>query len=384
MVWESFRSRIKFNRREWAGSFGDIGTDFPLITGMILASGLDVSSVCVMFGVMQIIMGFIYGLPMPIQPLKAMAVIVITQKLSPNILYGGGLAIGIAMLILSLSGLINWITKIIPKCVIRGIQFGLGMQLATLALKDYVHSDGFMGYGLAGISFLIILFLLSNRKCPPALLVIFLGIIYAFAFKIDSGALVNSIGFNLPRFHVPTFQDILMGFLILALPQLPLSIGNSVLATKQAVTDFFPERSLSVRKISLTYSLMNLIMPFFSGIPVCHGSGGIAGHYTFGARTGGSVVLYGLLYLFLGLFFNAGFGTVIQLFPKPMLGVILMFEGLALMRLIRDIKDVKSDLMIAFMVGMMAVSLPYGYVVGLLVGTIINLFVTKQIIRPVE
>jgi len=376
-----FSSRVKFDRHEWAGSFGDIGTDFPLITGMILASGLDVCSVCVMFGVMQIVMGFIYGLPMPIQPLKAMAVIVITQKLSPDILYGGGLAIGVVMLVLSVSGLINWIARIIPKCVIRGIQFGLGMQLSTLALKDYVQSDGISGYGLALLSFLIIIFLLGNRKCPPALLVILLGFIYAFVFKINPDAFANSIGFNLPHFHVPTPGDILTGLLILALPQLPLSIGNSVLATKQVVADYFPERSLSVRKISLTYSLMNLIKPFFSGIPVCHGSGGIAGHYTFGARTGGSVVLYGLLYLLVGLFFSTGFDTVIQLFPKPMLGVILMFEGIALMRLIQDIKEIKKELVIALMVGLMAVSLPYGYVVGLLVGTILNYLTQKAVIK---
>jgi len=135
------------------------------------------------------------------------------------------------------------------------------------------------------------------------------------------------------------------------------------------VEDFFPDRPVSVRKISLTYSLMNLVNPFLGGIPTCHGSGGIAGHYTFGARTGGSVVLYGSLYLLLGCFLSAGFGEVVQLFPKPILGVILMFEGLALMRVVRDMMVSKADFTIVLMVGLIAVGLPYGYVIGLVLGT---------------
>ena len=141
----SFFHGIRFDRNELSGAFGDIGTDLPLIVGIILASGMNPVGALVMFGALQVMTGLIYGIPMPVQPLKAMAVIVITQKLSGNILCGAGLAIGILMLILSLSGLINVIAKVVPLCVVRGIQFGLGMQLATLALKDYVPADGLVG-----------------------------------------------------------------------------------------------------------------------------------------------------------------------------------------------------------------------------------------------
>src|SRR3989344_9486226 len=103
------KSRIEFNRNELSGSFGDIGTDFPLIAGMVLASNLDVASVFVMFGLMQILTGIVYGLPMPMQPLKAMAVLVITQNIQSSVLFGAGFAIGLAMLVLSLSGALNWL-----------------------------------------------------------------------------------------------------------------------------------------------------------------------------------------------------------------------------------------------------------------------------------
>ncbi len=161
----------------------------------------------------------------------------------------------------------------------------------------------------------------------------------------------------------------LTGLVVLAIPQIPLSLGNSILATRQVAEDFFPERPLTIRAISFTYSLMNLVNPWFGGVPTCHGSGGMAGHYTFGARTGGSVVIYGSLYLTLGLFFSGCFAQWIQIFPKPILGVLLAFEGLAMLLLVRDIAGSKGDLLIAMLVGLMAVGLPNGYAIGLIAGT---------------
>ena len=371
--------RIRFDRNELSGAFGDIGTDFPLIVGMILVAKLDAASVLVMFGAMQLLTGLLYGLPMPAQPLKAMAVLVITQKLTGNILYGGGLAIGITMFVLAVTGLIDWLARAVPKSVVRGIQFGLGMQLALLAVKDYVPADGRSGYALAATAFVLTLFLLGNRRFPPAPLVILLGVAYAFTFKLDAGMLARSAGFHLPHLYWPSLADVLTGFVVLALPQLPLSLGNSVLATRQIAADLFPQKPIAVRKISLTYSLMNLINPFFGGVPTCHGSSGLAGHYAFGARTGGSVIIYGSIYLLLGLFFSQGFQMAIQIFPKPILGVILAFEGLVLMRLIRDMAASKADFAVVLLVGLMCVGLPYGYVLGLVVGTAVAYLVNRQL-----
>jgi len=362
---------IKFDRNEWSGAFGDIGTDFPLIVGMILAAGLDSASVLVTFGVMQIFTGSFYKMPMPIQPLKAMATIVITQKISPNILYGGGLAIGISMLLLNITKLIDWISRVVPKAVIRGIQLGLGIKLGLLALQDYVIADGVAGYYLAAAAFLLAIFLIGNRKYPPAIFIIMLGMFYAFIFKVDAHSFINAVGIHLPQIHTPTWADILTGFLILTIPQIPLSIGNSILATNQIANDWYPKRTVTIRKISYTFSLVNLINPFFSGIPTCHGSGGIVGHHTFGGRTGGSVIIYGCLYIFLGLFLSQGFDTLVHIFPLPILGILLLFESLGLMLLVQDVTDSKSSFMIALLVGLISGGIQYGFVIGLFVGTLI-------------
>jgi xanthine/uracil/vitamin C permease (AzgA family) len=375
------KGRIRFDRNELAGSFGDIGTDLPLIIGMILACKLDPASSLIMFGAMQVFTGLLYGLPMPVQPLKAMAVIMISQKLTGNVLYGAGLAIGVTMLVLSATGLLSLLSRLIPLCVVRGIQLGLGLSLATLALKTYVGADGAEGYVLAGVCFLIILFLLGSRKYPAALAVMALGTLWAVAFKLDIYKIGQSLGVSLPAFHVPAPGDVWQGLLTLALPQIALSLSNSIIATKQTVGDLFPDRRISIRKIGLTYSFMNLVNPFLSGIPTCHGAGGMAGHYAFGARTGGSILIYGSLFLTLGLFFSKGFSDVVQVFPLPVLGVVLVFEGITLMSFVKDIAGSKSDLLVALVVALCCLGLPNGFAIGLVVGTAVAYLIKGNLLR---
>ena len=369
---KSAAPRLAFNRHELSGAFGDIGTDLPLIIAMIPAAGLDPASVFTLFGVMQILTGLVYGLPMPMQPLKAMAVIVITEKVAGATLFGGGFAIGVAMLVLAATGLLAWLARVIPHPVVRGVQLGLALSLAGLALRTYVPALGVPGYALAALCFALIVALNGNRHLPPALPVVALGIGVALLWHVDGAAILAGVGWRLPTLHLPSLADIALGAVVLALPQLPLSLSNSVIATERTVRDLFPERSVSVRKIGLTYSLVNLVLPFFGAIPLCHGCGGLAGHHAFGARTGGSVILYGSLFLVIGLFFSGAAGEVVRLFPYPVLGVILLFEALALATLVRDVAGSRRDLTLTLLVALLAAGLPQGYVVGLVVGTLLH------------
>ena len=362
---------IRFDRNEFSGAFGDIGTDLPLLVGMILAADLDTGSVLIVYGLMQVATALVYGIPMPVQPLKAVATLVIAQKIAGPIVFGAGLAIGIIMLVLTVTGLLGWLANSVPRAVVRGIQFGLGLQLSLLSLTNYIQSAGVTGYILAAAAFAITVFLLGNRRFPPAVFVIGLGVVYATIAHYDPAALASSFGLSFPTFTVPSSGDIGTGLVLLALPQIPLSFGNSILATQRIAADYFPDAHITVPRIGFTYSLMNIIAPFFGGVPVCHGSGGMAGHYAFGGRTGGSVVIYGALYIILGLFFASGFTSLIRVFPLPVLGVILLFEGAALIRLLADTVPVRSHLATAVLVGLMCVGLPYGYLIGLVVGVIL-------------
>lgn len=364
--------RLRFDRHEFAGAFGDIGTDLPLLVALIATCGLDAASVCILFGALQIATGVLYGIPMPVQPLKAMAAIMLAQRLSPGTLAGAGLVIGACMLLLAFSGALDWLVRVVPKEVVRGIQLGLGLTLARLAVTKYAVADGTHGVVLALVAVVVLLALRGQRRVPGPLVVMAIGAAYAWVNHAHEFSWTRSVGLHLPAFYAPTLNELTQGALLLALPQIPLSLGNSVIATSQTTRDLFPERAVSVRKIGVTYGLMNLVAPWFGGVPVCHGCGGLVGFHGFGARTGGAPVIYGALYLVLGLVFAPGFASVVRVFPMPVLGVVLLFEAVALMRLVRDVATERRALLIALVVAAAVVALPYGYVVGLIVGTLLS------------
>jgi MFS superfamily sulfate permease-like transporter len=333
------------------------------------------------FGGLQIATGVLYGIPMPVQPLKAMAAIMLAQKLSGGTLAGGGLVIGVAMLLLAVTGLLDVLARVVPKEVVRGVQLGLGMTLATLALKDYVRADGTWGLVLALVSVIALLAFRRQNRLPAPLIVIGLGVAYALVFNLGHTSMAGAIGLRLPRLHAPTLHEMQQGALLLALPQIPLSLGNSVIATSQTTHDLFPARAVSVRKIGITYGLMNLIAPWFGGVPACHGCGGLVGFHGFGARTGGAAVIYGSMYLLIGLLFAPGFARVVHVFPMPVLGVVLLFEAIALMSLVRDVAGERQQLWIALAVAAAVVGLPYGYVVGVVLGSVLAWGVRRGWVR---
>ncbi|MDF3818380.1 putative sulfate/molybdate transporter [Leptospira sp. 96542] len=365
-------SNVQFNRNELSGAFGDIGTDLPLLVALSFTTGLGIQNIFIVFGVLQILTGVYYKIPMPVQPLKAVATIAITQKLAGPVVLAGGFAIGILMFILSVSGLLGQIAKFIPKTVIRGLQFGLGISLCLLACKEYIPSDGVPGLILSVFSFFLVITLIDNKKYPASLLIVMIGVIYFFIFKENQIHFSNNHNIKFYDLTFLTPEFILKGFLLLTLPQIPLSIGNSILATKQISDDLFPhKKNLNVKKIGITYSLLNLIAPILSGIPCCHGSGGMVGHYTFGGRTGGSVVIYGIFYILIGILSIFFTNSIVKIFPLPVLGVILLFEGIAMITMIKDTMDLKKDFIISIIVGILAVGVQYGFLVGMLVGIVL-------------
>ena len=365
------RGRLRFGREEWAGSFGDLGTALPLLIGVIGATGVDAAGVFVVFGLAQLGSGLMYGLPLPMQPLKAMAALAISQRLAPGVLFGGGLAIGLMMMGLSVSGALGWLARGIPQVVVRGLQGGLGVTLCWLALGTYVPSEGAVGYGLAGAAGLMVWGLRGQRRFPAALGVVLLGAVYGGLYRLDAGRLVEGWGWALPKVRWPEGGAVWAGLVVLALPQLPLSLANSVIATQRTVQDLFPGRGVGVGRLGMTYGIFNVVASCLGGVPVCHGCGGLVGHYALGGRSGGSVVIYGMLFLALGLGGSVAAGEWVQLFPKPILGVLLGLEGLALLGLLRDVWGSARSMGVAAVVGGCAVFLPQGYLIGMALGVLL-------------
>ena len=368
------RQAIRFDRNEFAGALGDLGLAVPLITAMIITNNLDAASVLIMFGVFHIITGFVLGLPIPVQPLKAMAAIMLTLKPAKEVLFGAGLVVGIFFTILAFTNLTDKLDKI-PRSVIRGIQFGLGISLIMTAL-GYMQKDAYLGWILSFIGVLITFAFYNSRRIPPALILIAIGVLVSFVLGVPMN-LISSVGFSSPKFFTPSFNDILLGALILAIPQIPLSLGNSIIATSSLTKDLFPSKQVSTRKLSLTVGLMNLVSPFFSGIPVCHGAGGLAGHFRFGGRTGGAVVIIGTFFVVIGLFFSHAFEEILGIFPLALLGVLLLFTGLDLALLVRETTTKKEEFFISLLVGSSIIGLPYGYLIGIVGGCILSYLFNK-------
>ena len=375
----SYERGIRFDRNELAGSFGDLGVAIPLLTAMIVINGLDAASVFILFGLLHIYTGFAFGLPIPVQPLKAMAAIMIASKLPASYLYGAGLVVGIFFLILALTNAIELVNKVIPKSVTRGIQLGLGLNLILIAF-GFMQKELWVGWLLSAIGILITLFLYNNRRIPPALILVAIGALFSI-FTGFSGSVVLNVGLNLPKLYIPTLSDIANGSVLLAIPQIPLSLGNSIIATSLLASDLFPHRKVTTKKLALTYGTMNLIAPFFSGIPSCHGAGGLAGHYRFGARTGGAVIIIGIIFTLLGLLYGNAVGQLLKIFPFAILGVLLFFSGLELTLTIKDVANVKEELLITLFVAALVIGMTYGYLAGMVAGSILYYLMKRRVLR---
>ncbi|MBI2513252.1 MAG: transporter [Opitutae bacterium] len=360
--------RVRFDRSELAGAFGDIGTSLPIIVALLAATDLNAAGVLIAFGLAQISTGLLYGLPMPVQPLKAMAVIVIAGQASGGLLQLAGLLIGALMLLLSASGALDWLSRAIPPCVVRGLQAGLGLMLGRTALALAGREGGAWGWAAACAAVATLFLLRKNRRLPGALLVIGVALLWTAAFRLDWSTLAGGVGLAVPIPVAWPLDQWLTALTLLVLPQLPLSLGNSVIATQQTARDLFPARGFTLRKLGLTYASINLLAPWLGGIPVCHGCGGLAGNHALGARTGGAVVIYGALFVLAGLLFSGVFVTLVHAFPSPILGAVLFVEASVLVLLLRDLKNSPVAGALALGVAALCVFAPQGYLTGLVAG----------------
>lgn len=333
----------RFDKSELAGAFGDLGTLIPFVVGYITVMKMDPLGVLFMFGILLIIGGMYYKTPMPIQPMKAIGGAAITQAqaITPGIVFGAGIFTGLFWLTMGLSGALSRLSRVATKPVVRGITLGLGLSFIMEGIK-MMRSD----FPVAVIALALTFILLTNKRIPAMFALIVFGIIAALVknpglFKDLAGI---HFDFRLPRFSLGqvTWSDFLKGTFILGIPQVPLTLGNAVIAVVAENNRLFPGHPVTEKKIAVSQGILNLISPIFGGVPMCHGAGGMAGHVRFGARTGGATIILGVLLLIIGLCFSSSVLLIFKIFPVSVLGVILFFAGLELAVSARDIQE-KSD-----------------------------------------
>jgi predicted benzoate:H+ symporter BenE len=322
---------FEFNLRELAGSMGDFGTLFPLAIGYIYVCGLNPSGFLVMMGLANIATGLIYRLPMPIEPMKVLAVVAIAQNWTPSMIYASAFGMGAIWLLFAMTGIIGWMARVTPISVIRGIQAALGVLLAIEAVK--LLSTGWL---LGGISIVIVLALRENRYAPAAVVLIVLGVAVMFA----NGQLHNIAppSFSIPPITTFTFREVWDTLLLAGFAQIPLTITNATIATASLIATYWPDKPVTARKLSWNQGIMNTVLPFFGAMPMCHGAGGLAGQYYFGARTGGTNIIEGVIEISLGLFLAASIAGLFSAFPGAVIGAMMLMVGIELTKFAKDIR----------------------------------------------
>ena len=362
------KTKNLYNKMEWAGAFGDIGTLIPFVVAYITIVKVEPLGLLFMFGICLLACGFYYRTPLPVQPMKAIGAAAIAGGISPAALFGSGITTGIFWFFAGATGAIKPIAKLATKPVVRGIMLGLGLSF----MVDGVHRMQSAPV-LAGIALVVTYILLTNPTVPAMFVLLLIG--------VGSAPIMNPemlhelakihVGFKLPVFALPslTWNDLIVGTILFTIPQIPLTIGNAVIAIVAENNELFPDRKVTERGIALSQGIMNLVSPLFGGIPMCHGAGGMAGHVRFGAKTGGALVILGGMLVLIALFFSDSVAIIFKIFPNAILGVILFFAGSELAIVVKDIGDKKADFYVMLIVSAFAM---WHMGVAFLVGVILD------------
>ncbi len=343
------KTKNRYDRLEWAGAFGDLGTLIPFAVAYITIVKVPPFGLFFMFGISLLVAGLYYKTPIPIQPMKAIGAAAIAGAVNPAVLYGSGITTGLFWLIAGLSGALKPIAKLATKPVVRGIMLGLGLSFMTDGIKRMRTAPL-----LAGFALVVTYVLLTNPKIPAMFMLLIIGM--AAAVIKDPGLLSQfaavQVAFKMPVFTLPmiSWNDLVAGTLLFTIPQIPLTLGNAVIAITAENNHLFPDRPVTEKKIAVSQGIMNLVSPVFGGIPMCHGAGGMAGHVRFGAKTGGSLVILGVLLVVSALFLSDSIALFFNAFPDAVLGVILFFAGSELAVTVKDIGDKKNDIYVMIIV----------------------------------
>ena len=372
-----------FNRLELSGSLGDLGALLPIAIAMIVLNGLNVTNIMVTVGLFYVIAGIYFKVPVPVQPMKVIGAYAIAVGLTPTQIISASLWMGICVLFMGTTGLIHTIGKYTPKSTIRGVQLSVGIILMTKGLAFMIKPDPNlaiqylgpvnMGIILGIIGMALTFLLLENKKIPAAVIVISAGVLLGLFIGKPVEFSKLKIGFNVPMpfpYGMPAWSDLMWVIPALVLPQLPMTIGNAILSNTDLMHEYFGKRAhrATYRSIANSQGIADIVSFIWGGIPMCHGAGGLAANYRFGARTAGSNVMIGSIFVLLGILFGQNAIIILNLLPMSILGVLLVFAGAQLALMIQDLTE-RKDLFVALvMLGItLTVNLATAFICGIFI-----------------
>jgi predicted benzoate:H+ symporter BenE len=321
---------------ELSGACGDLGTFIPHVIGAITVAGLAPAGVLVGFGAFFIASGLFYGLPMAVQPMKAVSAVLVTGQVGAGEVAAAGIVLGLVLLVLGATGTIGWLARVIPQSVSAGLQLGLGLSMGLLGLELMWRTPWL---GASALALVAVLMLLPRVPAAPVMLAAAVGVGYATgAVRPPHDIALAWSGLGIVS--LPSAAEIWRGIELLVLPQLPLTLTNAVIVTALVCRDLFPAAAgrASERNLALSTGLANLALAPLGAMPMCHGAGGVQAQHRFGARSGLAPVILGCVLLLLGLGFAGSAAQLFSLIPLAAVGALLLVAGgdLALSRRLFD------------------------------------------------
>ncbi|KAF0720318.1 Aste57867_407 [Aphanomyces stellatus] len=396
-------ARQFFTLQELSGSLGDLGTFLPLVTALSVTHQIAFGPTLFFAGIFTIALATYFEVPIPVQPMKQIAAIAIASKLSQTEIAASGLLMGAILFGLSVTNAVTLVAKYVPFSLVRGVQLGVGLSLLQSGVKSaYVQATtvtynatthalvvkrsatDYTWWGTDSIVVSIVLVLLClgfmhNKRVPTAILVFVYGIVVAAVrYHQQKDALhLPSLEWGPDFSHLPEWPstaDFQNAFFHLVLPQLPLTLLNSVIALEQLAADLFPAKHVpaSSKRVCFSLALGDLLFSGLGMLPMCHGAGGLASQYAFGARSNIAMLFLGLIKVVVALALGSTLVHLLQdgIFPSSVLGVLVIFAGvnLSVVGLDLDTQMLKGDVVVLLVTA--AASLAINTGAGFLVGAV--------------
>lgn len=309
---------IDFSVGEFTGALGDSVTVFPIVVAIGALTDLSLTHLLLGFAVFQVVWGLHYGLPISVEPMKALAALVIAGSLTAGELAVAGLLAGGILLVVGWTGTLGRITQYIGQPVIRGVQVAVALILLETGIQLSLNSIplALVAVAIAGVV------ILAGYHRASALVVLSVGV----------GITVAQTGLPAPVYPtvaigLPDVQAVSITAVEGTVAQLAMTVGNAAVATSLLLSDFY-DSDVSADELASSMGVMNLVAIPLGAMPMCHGSGGVAGKYAFGARTAGSNLILGAIYAIAAV---VAVG-IVAAFPLSMLGVVLALIAVELGR----------------------------------------------------
>jgi len=353
---------FRFDLRELSGALADLGTLAPLAVGLVAVCGVGATALFLVTGFMYLMVAGVYRLPIPIQPLKAAGAIAIAGALPLGAIAAAAWIVAGVLALLAWTGGTARLSRLFTRPLIRGIQLGVGLILVKKGIHFMLYGGGpdprlvlGDGAGLA-LAFLVAVVLAAGILRPR-----FPAVLLALGLSAAAGIFAGTIGMppalvgpESLAVVIPSGEEWLLGLVVLAIPQLPLTLGNAVVATEDCAQVYFKDRArhVTATRLSSTLAIGNVLAGLFGGMPMCHGSGGLTAHVRFGARSGAAPVMLGVIFITIGLAFGAGAQGFLLGIPPVTIGLLMAWIGVHHALLVRDLLADRLGLSVAAIVGL--------------------------------